>query len=139
MQEYNKSLRIIEKREGKASRETVEVFREWKAGDGAAEGEHVVGGDGVLRRIGKLPFQNGNLVRHAVQKRHDKVDARPQHRPQTAKPLDQGGDYEMYNGSKADEFGCLVSVFWDFVADKGKYEDFYDMYDNFEEIGRSHV
>ena len=48
-------------------------------------------------------------------------------------------DYEMYNGSKSDEFGCLVSVFWDFVADKGKYEDFYDMYENFEGFEDSEI
>lgn len=41
-------------------------------------------------------------------------------------------DYEIYNGSKSDEYDCLLSVFWDFVADKDTYKDFYDMCDKFE-------
>ena len=35
-------------------------------------------------------------------------------------------DYEMYNGTKASEWDCLVSVFWDLVADKRQYDHFYD-------------
>ena len=35
-------------------------------------------------------------------------------------------DYEMYNGSNSSEWSCLVSVFWDMVADQEDYEDFYD-------------
>ena len=38
-------------------------------------------------------------------------------------------DYEMYNGTKASEWDCLVSVFWDLVADKRQYEHFYDFYE----------
>lgn len=48
-------------------------------------------------------------------------------------------DYEMYNGSKSDEFDCLLSVFWDLVADKEQYENYYDMYENFEGIEESDV
>ena len=47
--------------------------------------KHVVGGDGILAGCGKLAFQHRNLMRHPVQKRHDEVDARPQHGAQTAK------------------------------------------------------
>lgn len=39
-------------------------------------------------RSGQLAFQHRNLVRNPVQKRHDKVDARPQHRTQPAKAFD---------------------------------------------------
>lgn len=48
-------------------------------------------------------------------------------------------DYEMYNGSKSDEFDCLVSVFWDLVADKEQYEDYYDIYEQFEGIDESEI
>lgn len=47
----------------------------------------------------------------------------------------QSYDYEIYNGSKGSEFDCLVSVFWDLVADQSKYEDFYDMCASFYDIG----
>ena len=47
--------------------------------------QHVVGGDGILAGGGKLAFQHRNLVCHPVQKRHDEVDARPQHGAQPAK------------------------------------------------------
>ena len=51
-------------------------------------------------------------------------------------------DYEMYNGTKASEWSCLVSVFWDMIADQETYEDFYDFcecvddvsYDDFESM-----
>jgi len=43
-------------------------------------------------------------------------------------------DYEMYNGSKGSEWDCLVSVFWDLVADKRQYNHFYDMCESFEGI-----
>ena len=46
-------------------------------------------------------------------------------------------DYEMYNGSKSDELDCLVSVFWDLVADQEVYEDFYDMCESFETVEES--
>ena len=51
-------------------------------------------------------------------------------------------DYEMYNGTKSSEWDCLVSVFWDLVADKRQYDHFYDFcecvddvsYDDFESM-----
>lgn len=51
-------------------------------------------------------------------------------------------DYEMYNGTKSSEWDCLVSVFWDMIADQETYEDFYDFcecvddvsYDDFESM-----
>lgn len=54
----------------------------------------------------------------------------------------QSYDYEMYNGSKGSEWDCLVSVFWDLVADKRQYNHFYDFcervdcvsYDDFESM-----
>ena len=48
-------------------------------------------------------------------------------------------DYEMYNGSKSGEHECLVSVFWDLVADQELYKDFYDMYENFEGFEESEI
>ena len=48
-------------------------------------------------------------------------------------------DYEMFNGSKSGEWECLVSVFWDLVADKSKYEDFYDLYYVFENIEEADI
>ena len=48
-------------------------------------------------------------------------------------------DYEMYNGSKSNEFDCLVSVFWDLVADQSKYEDFYAMCESFYDVEESEV
>lgn len=48
-------------------------------------------------------------------------------------------DYEMYNGSKGSEWDCLVSVFWDLVADKEQYEDFYDMCESFYDIEESKI
>jgi len=35
-------------------------------------------------------------------------------------------DYEMYNGTKTSALECLVSVFWDMVANQENYDDFYD-------------
>ena len=48
-------------------------------------------------------------------------------------------DYEMYNGSKSSEFDCLVSVFWDLVADQSKYDDFYDMCESFYDVKESEI
>ena len=48
-------------------------------------------------------------------------------------------DYEMYNGSKSREFDCLVSVFWDLVADQSKYNDFYDMCESFYDVEESEI
>ena len=48
-------------------------------------------------------------------------------------------DYEMYNGSKSSEFDCLVSVFWDLVVDKSKYDDFYDMCESFYDVEESEI
>ena len=48
-------------------------------------------------------------------------------------------DYEMYNGSKSSEFDCLVSVFWDLVADQSKYDDFYDMCESFDDVEESEI
>ena len=48
-------------------------------------------------------------------------------------------DYEMYNGSKSREFDCLVSVFWDLVADQSKYDDFYDMCESFYDVEESEI
>lgn len=48
-------------------------------------------------------------------------------------------DYEMYNGSKSSEFDCLVSVFWDLVADQSEYDDFYDMCESFYEVEDSEI
>ena len=48
-------------------------------------------------------------------------------------------DYEMYNGSKSSEFDCLVSVFWDLVVDKFKYDDFYDMCESFYDVEESEI
>lgn len=48
-------------------------------------------------------------------------------------------DYEIYNGSKSDEYDCLLSVFWDFVADKDAYTEFYDMCDKFEDVDESEI
>ena len=46
----------------------------------------------------------------------------------------QSYDYEMYNGTKASEWSCLVSVFWDLVADQEVYEDYYDMCESFDDV-----
>lgn len=43
-------------------------------------------------------------------------------------------DYEMYNGTKASEWSCLVSVFWDMIADQETYEDFYDFYECVDDV-----
>lgn len=51
----------------------------------------------------------------------------------------QSYDYEMYNGSKSSEWDCLVSVFWDLVADQSKYEDFYDMCEIFYDVEDSEI
>ena len=48
-------------------------------------------------------------------------------------------DYEMYNGSKSREFDCLVSVFWDLVANQSKYNDFYDMCESFYDVEESEI
>ena len=48
-------------------------------------------------------------------------------------------DYEMYNGSKSREFDCLVSVFWDLVADQSKYDDFYDMCESFDDVDEDSI
>lgn len=48
-------------------------------------------------------------------------------------------DYEMYNGSKSSEFDCLVSVFWDLVADQSKYDDFYAMCESFYDVEESEI
>ena len=48
-------------------------------------------------------------------------------------------DYEMYNGSKSSEFDCLVSVFWDLVADQSKYDDFYDVCESFYDVEESEI
>ena len=47
----------------------------------------------------------------------------------------QSYDYEMYNGSKGSEWDCLVSVFWDLVADKRQHDHFYDMYEILDDLG----
>ena len=47
----------------------------------------------------------------------------------------QSYDYEMYNGSKHSEWDCLVSVFWDLVADKRQYDHFYEMCESFDDLG----
>ena len=51
----------------------------------------------------------------------------------------QSYDYEMYNGTKASEWDCLVSVFWDLVADKRQYDHFYDMCESFDDIDEDSV
>jgi hypothetical protein len=48
-------------------------------------------------------------------------------------------DYEMYNGSKSREFDCLVSVFWDLVADRRQYDHFYDMCESFDDVDEDSV
>lgn len=48
-------------------------------------------------------------------------------------------DYEIYNGSKSDEYDCLLSVFWDFVAYKDSYTEFYDLYESFEDVDESEI
>lgn len=51
----------------------------------------------------------------------------------------QSYDYEMYNGGKGSEWDCLVSVFWDLVADKRQYDHFYDMCESFDDIEDSEI
>lgn len=51
----------------------------------------------------------------------------------------QSSDYEMYNGNKSCEWDCLASVFWDLVADKKQYDNFYDMCENFEDIDEGSI
>lgn len=51
----------------------------------------------------------------------------------------QSYDYEMYNGSKSSEWDCLASVFWDLVADKEQYEDFYYMCENLYNVEESEI
>lgn len=51
----------------------------------------------------------------------------------------QNYDYEMYNGTKTSEFDCLVSVFWDLVADKRQYDHFYDMCESFDDIDEDSI
>ena len=51
----------------------------------------------------------------------------------------QSYDYEMYNGSKSSEWDCLASVFWDLVADKEQYEDFYNMCENLYNVEESEI
>ena len=46
----------------------------------------------------------------------------------------QSYDYEMYNGTKASEWDCLVSVFWDLVADKRQYNHFYDFWECVDDV-----
>lgn len=46
----------------------------------------------------------------------------------------QSYDYEMYNGSKASEWDCLASVFWDMIADQEAYEDFYDFWECVDDV-----
>ena len=48
-------------------------------------------------------------------------------------------DYEMYNGNKSSKRDCLVSVFWDLVADKRQYEHFYDMCESFDDIDEESI
>ena len=48
-------------------------------------------------------------------------------------------DYEMYNGTKSSEWDCLVSVFWDLVADQSKYDDFYDMCESLYDVEDSDI
>ena len=48
-------------------------------------------------------------------------------------------DYEIYNGSKSEERDCLLSVLWDFVADKDAYTEFYDLYESFEDVEESEI
>ena len=48
-------------------------------------------------------------------------------------------DYEMYNGTKASEWECLVSVFWDLVADKRQHDHFYDMCESFYDIDEDSI
>ena len=49
--------------------------------------QHVVGCNRILTGVGQLPFEDRNFMGHAVQKRHNKVDAGPKNRPKTAEPL----------------------------------------------------
>ena len=49
--------------------------------------QHVVGSDRILMGGGQLAFQHRYLMRNPVQKRHDKVDARPQNRAQPPEPF----------------------------------------------------
>ena len=51
----------------------------------------------------------------------------------------QSYDYEMYNGSKSSEWDCLASVFWDLVADKEQYEDYYEMCRSFDDIDEDSI
>ena len=51
----------------------------------------------------------------------------------------QSYDYEMYNGTKSSEWDCLVSVFWDLVADKRQYDHFYDMCETFDDIDEESI
>ena len=48
-------------------------------------------------------------------------------------------DYEMYNGTKSSEWDCLVSVFWDLVADKRQYDHFYDMCESFDDVDEDSI
>ena len=48
-------------------------------------------------------------------------------------------DYEMYNGTKASEWDCLVSVLWDLIADKRQCDHFYDMCESFAEIDEDSI
>lgn len=48
-------------------------------------------------------------------------------------------DYEMYNETKSSEWDCLVSVFWDLVADKQQYDHFYDMCESFDDIDEESI
>ena len=48
-------------------------------------------------------------------------------------------DYEIYNGSKSEERDCLLSVFWDLIADKDAYIEFYDLYEKFEDVEDSEI
>ena len=46
---------------------------------------------------------------------------------------------EINNGAKTTSWDCLVSVFWDLVADQSKYDDFYDMCESFYDVEESEI
>jgi len=48
-------------------------------------------------------------------------------------------DYEMYNGTKTSTLDCLMSVFWDMVADQESYEDFYEMCESFDGVAEDNI
>ena len=51
----------------------------------------------------------------------------------------QACEYEMINGNKSCEWECLTSVFWDLVANKKQYDNFYDMCESFDDIDEESI